>query len=108
MCALRVATVCLAVDLKTRISEGTVSMKRLNTRRANVGKALLLALLAATMPGAAWAQKFTLKQALDYPLPYGLTTTTHGDRIAWVFNLRGARNVWVADGAGFSARQLTH
>ena len=35
---------------------------------------------------------------------------THGSRVAWVFDARGVRNVWVADGPDFahSARQVTH
>lgn len=66
------------------------------------------ALLLAALPCVGMAQNFTLKQALDYPFPYGLIAATHGDRIAQVFNLRGSRNVWVADGPAFSARQVTH
>lgn len=56
---------------------------------------------------AARAQGFTIEQALGYPYPYGLTAATHGERIAWVFNLRGGENVWVADGPDFAARQVT-
>ncbi|MGH8146759.1 MAG: S9 family peptidase [Rhodanobacteraceae bacterium] len=67
---------------------------------------LLLVLLAPVLP--ARAQDFSLKQALGYPFPYGLTAAAHGDRIAWVFNLRGSRNVWVADGPDFTGHQLTH
>ncbi|HWU76234.1 MAG TPA: prolyl oligopeptidase family serine peptidase [Rhodanobacter sp.] len=79
-----------------------------NPWRAGGWAAWAAALLLATAPCAASAQKFTLKQALDYPFPYGLTAAAHGQRIAWVFNLRGSRNVWVADGPDFNARQLTH
>ena len=78
------------------------------TKRASASRAVVLGLLLIAAPCVVWAQRFTLKQALDYPFPYGLTAATHGDRIAWVFNLRGSRNVWVADGPGFDARQLTH
>jgi dipeptidyl aminopeptidase/acylaminoacyl peptidase len=53
-------------------------------------------------------QGFSMEQALSYPYPYGLTAAAHGEWIAWVFNLRGARNVWVADGPDFAARQVTH
>lgn len=71
--------------------------------------ALVAALLLPCLPArAAPGQPFTLKQVLGYPYPYGLTAATHGERIAWVFNLRGARNVWVADGPAFKARQVTH
>lgn len=68
--------------------------------------ALLPMLLLPLLP--AHAQSFTLEQALSNPSPYGLTAATHGARVAWIFNLRGARNVWVADGPDFSGRQLTH
>jgi hypothetical protein len=69
---------------------------------------LVLTLLLALAPCAGFAQTFTLKQALDYPFPYGLTTATHSNRIAWVFNVQGARNAWIADGPAFNARQVTH
>ncbi|MGN6728735.1 MAG: prolyl oligopeptidase family serine peptidase [Rhodanobacteraceae bacterium] len=51
---------------------------------------------------------FTLEQVLDYPFPSGLTASEHGDRIAWVIDLRGVRNVWVAHAPDFKPRQLTH
>lgn len=68
------------------------------------GALLLCLLLASTARG----QGFTIEQAMNYPFPYGLTAARHGERIAWVFNLRGASNVWVADGPNFAARQVTH
>lgn len=77
-------------------------------RCASVTVALMSPVLLTASPAAATAPSFSLKQVLDYPFPYGLTAASRGDRVAWVFNLRGARNVWVADGPGFSARQLTH
>jgi dipeptidyl aminopeptidase/acylaminoacyl peptidase len=57
---------------------------------------------------SALAQGFTMTQALAYPFPDELTAAQRGERIAWVFNLRGARNVWVADGPRFTGRQVTH
>jgi dipeptidyl aminopeptidase/acylaminoacyl peptidase len=65
-------------------------------------------LLALVVTAPAWGQGFTMEQALDYPYPYGLTAAAQGERIAWVFNLRGARNVWVADGPDFAAHPVTH
>ena len=80
-----------------------------NTTRAGAPLCCAFALLLAAGPCAALAQKFTLTQALNYPFPYDLTAATHGgSRVAWVFNLRGSRNVWVADGPAFNARQVTH
>ena len=57
---------------------------------------------------AAHAATFTLEQVLSSPFPYGLTAASHAPRIAWVFDFKGARNVWVADGPNFAARQVTH
>ena len=52
---------------------------------------------------------FTLKQVMGSPFPSELVAPTHGSRIAWVFDARGVRNVWVADGPDFArtARQVT-
>jgi dipeptidyl aminopeptidase/acylaminoacyl peptidase len=50
---------------------------------------------------------FTIEQIKGYPFPNELTASAQGARIAWAFNERGARNVWVADGPDFKARKLT-
>ncbi len=71
-----------------------------------IAATLLLSFLVPVLQ--AHARGFTLEQALNYPFPDGLVSAKHVERIAWVFNLRGARNVWVADGPGFIGRQLTH
>ncbi len=56
----------------------------------------------AASPGA-----LTLEQALGYPFVSGLVAAERADRIAWVQDVRGVRNVWVADGPGFTPRQVT-
>jgi len=33
---------------------------------------------------------------------------SRAQRVAWVFDIKGARNVWVADAPNFAARQVTH
>lgn len=50
---------------------------------------------------------FTLAQVLSAPFPTDLVAAPQGERIAWVFNWQGKRNVWVAEGPQFKARQLT-
>jgi dipeptidyl aminopeptidase/acylaminoacyl peptidase len=62
---------------------------------------------AAIVPAQA---PFTLEQVMSSPFPSGLTAAAHGSRIAWVFEAKGVRNVWVADGPDFvhAARQVTH
>jgi dipeptidyl aminopeptidase/acylaminoacyl peptidase len=50
---------------------------------------------------------FTLEQVLGSPFPSNLVAADHAGRIAWVFNVKGVRNVWVADAPNFEARQVT-
>ena len=54
------------------------------------------------------AANFTLAQVMSSPFPSGLVAALHADRVAWAFNARGVRNVWVADGPEFTGRQVTH
>jgi dipeptidyl aminopeptidase/acylaminoacyl peptidase len=53
---------------------------------------------------------FTIEQVLSSFFPNELIGSTHSSRVAWVFDAKGVRNVWVADGPDFihSARQVTH
>src|ERR671924_2225842 len=51
---------------------------------------------------------FTLEQVMSTPFPTGLTAASTGERIAWTSAFRGVRNVWVADGPSFAAKQVTH
>ena len=69
---------------------------------------LVLILLAAMTVRA--QTPFTLEQVLSSPFPTGLAAAEHGSRVAWVFDAKGVRNVWVADGPDFAhtARQVTH
>jgi hypothetical protein len=68
-------------------------------------KALLAAVLLAP---AAFAQEFTLEQVRSYPFPQNLTAAASAPRIAWTFNERGLRNVYVAEAPDFRARKLTN
>ncbi|HET9281957.1 MAG TPA: prolyl oligopeptidase family serine peptidase [Candidatus Angelobacter sp.] len=59
---------------------------------------------------ASFAQKtsFTLEQVMSSPFPTALTSAAKANRIAWVFDSKGARNVWIADAPDFAGRQITH
>jgi dipeptidyl aminopeptidase/acylaminoacyl peptidase len=48
-----------------------------------------------------------LQQIKSYPFPNELTASATGSHIAWAFNEKGARNIWVAEGPDFRARKLT-
>ncbi len=67
--------------------------------------ALLLWLSLFAAP--AMAGSFTLEQVLSSPFPTNLVAASHAGRVAWVFDFKGARNIWVADAPNFSARQVT-
>ncbi len=63
-------------------------------------------LLILTPP--ANAQKpISLEQVMSAPFPSNLTAAKKANRIAWTLNQEGRRNIWVAEGPAFSARQLT-
>jgi dipeptidyl aminopeptidase/acylaminoacyl peptidase len=76
---------------------------------------LPLPLLVLLLAASAIAQKtnvskpgFTLEQVMSSPFPTALTSAARANRIAWVFDSRGERNVWVADAPDFAGRQVTH
>ncbi len=69
---------------------------------------LILTLICLTIVPLANAQSFTMEQIKSYPFPNELTTAGTGSRIAWAFNEKGLRNVWVAEGPDFKARRLTN
>src|ERR1041384_2505315 len=79
---------------------------QVSLERRSVWCVVLLVVLVST----AYAQRgsFTLEQIKSYPFPNELTASATGARIAWAFNERGARKVWVAEGPDFKARRLTN
>jgi dipeptidyl-peptidase-4 len=62
--------------------------------------------VAAAGP-AAPKESFTLEQVLSAPFPAGLVSAKHADRIAWIMNDQGARNVWTAAAPDFRPVNLT-
>lgn len=50
---------------------------------------------------------FSLHQALSFPTTDELVAAHQGNRIAWVFDEQGVRNIWVAEGPAWSARRIT-
>lgn len=84
---------------------------------------VLVAVIAVSIINAGWsslstrvvsaidrrdANSFTVEQIKSYPFPNELTAAATGSRIAWAFNERGLRNIWVAEGPEFKARRLTN
>ncbi len=59
------------------------------------------------IPEARQAAPFTIDQLLGTPFTSELTASPSGARIAWVFDDRGARNLWVAEAPDFARRRVT-
>ena len=49
----------------------------------------------------------TPEQLLSYPFPDELVASPAGATVAWIFNERGVRNIYVANGPDFHARRVT-
>jgi dipeptidyl aminopeptidase/acylaminoacyl peptidase len=69
--------------------------------------AILAALLFSPALGRAQQTPFTLEQIMSSPFPQGLTAAPAGGSVAWVFNVRGVRNIWVAQPPSYKAGAIT-
>ncbi|WP_293367200.1 prolyl oligopeptidase family serine peptidase [Phenylobacterium sp.] len=69
------------------------------------GAACAVALAAAG--GGAQGANFSIQDTLSYPFVLGLVSAPHADRIAWVRDVKGVRNVWVAQAPDFTPKQAT-
>jgi dipeptidyl aminopeptidase/acylaminoacyl peptidase len=73
--------------------------------------AAAVSLLAAPITGLAQAAAFTIEQALSAPFTSELRAAPAKGRLAWVTNIGGRRNIWVAEpasGGKYTSRQITH
>jgi dipeptidyl aminopeptidase/acylaminoacyl peptidase len=63
-------------------------------------------------PASAQLAQFTIEQALSAPFTESLRAAPVNGRLAWVANIGGRRNLWVAEpgsgATGYVSRQLTH
>jgi len=48
-----------------------------------------------------------IERLLSSPFPSEMVASPVGEKVAWVFNAEGRRNIWVAAGPDFQARRLT-
>src|SRR5437588_5886252 len=69
---------------------------------------LVVTLASILLSALCLGESFTIEQVLSAPFPYGLTSAAHAPRVAWVFDNKGERNIWVADSPEFVPRQVTH
>src|SRR2546425_8289251 len=75
--------------------------------RLGPASSLLVALCVIPRAASTAQQPFTLEQALSAPFPDELTAAPAGGAVAWVFNARGARNIWVAAPPEYQGKAVT-
>jgi len=70
--------------------------------------AVACAALFMTQAAGAHPAAFTLNDVMQAPFPYDMVAAPTGAAVAWVFDAKGCRNIWVADPShGAKARQIT-
>jgi dipeptidyl aminopeptidase/acylaminoacyl peptidase len=67
-----------------------------------------VAVVSVLLPGWCFAESFTIEQVLSAPFPSQLAAAKQAPRVAWVFDSKGERNIWVAGSPDFVPRQVTH
>ncbi|HKP10526.1 MAG TPA: hypothetical protein VJZ91_00400, partial [Blastocatellia bacterium] len=75
--------------------------------RQKISIVLVAVCLTVSATRLAFANGFTLEQVLSSPFPSDLIASKQGDKVAWVFDHEGKRNIWVAEAPQFAGRQLT-
>ncbi len=78
------------------------TMMRLSAKIFTFGLVAVVALDAA-----AKEREITLAQLMSVPFPENLVAAPHQGLVAWTFNDRGARNIWVAAAPDYKARAVT-
>ena len=66
-----------------------------------------VALMLLCARGISALGSLTLEQILSAPFNSNLVAAKSVNRIAWASNQRGKRDIWIAEGPSFAARQLT-
>jgi dipeptidyl aminopeptidase/acylaminoacyl peptidase len=56
---------------------------------------------------AAATPAFSIEQVLSAPFPDNLIASPRADKVAWVQNAAGSRNIWVAASSDYKASQIT-
>jgi len=66
--------------------------------------------MAGTTAAKSTNEPFTIEQILSFSFPEttSMIAAPKGDRVAWVSNTVGRRNIWGAEAPEWNARQITH
>jgi dipeptidyl aminopeptidase/acylaminoacyl peptidase len=68
---------------------------------------VLIGAAAVSVPRAQTPAPYTLEQILSAPFASGLVASPADQKVAWVYDEKGARNIWIAEGPSFAGRALT-
>ena len=82
-------------------------MKRLIFAAALVSASVAVSHSVPGLDASQPAQTVTIPELLSAPFPTNLTAAPAGGAVAWVFNDRGSRNVWIATPPDYRGRPLT-
>ena len=78
-------------------------------RRGLFSKRYLALYCSLFFPGQFRGRRELYAGASDgFAVSFDLVAAAHSPRVAWVFDAKGVRNIWVADAPDFAARQITH
>src|SRR5580698_938103 len=81
-----------------------------NTLCYNLKEMTLARFLAVALATVAWAtaqSPFTLEQVMSAPFPSAPVVWQSGGKVAWVYNARGVRNIWVAEAPEYTGHRVT-
>jgi dipeptidyl aminopeptidase/acylaminoacyl peptidase len=101
------------VTAKLRLTGDEMKLEHAGTRGSLAAVILLGAFVSTGIfctQASAQNRAFTVEQIFSAPFPSDLVAAPAHGRFAWVFNLRGSRNVWIAEPSGadsFKTRALT-
>jgi dipeptidyl aminopeptidase/acylaminoacyl peptidase len=68
---------------------------------------LVTALVAIAFPCSAQSKQITIEELLSAPFPDGMTAAPAGGAVAWTFDDKGSRNLWVARPPDYKAHAVT-
>lgn len=91
-------------SMKNAPAQGSSVTKAATTKTPGAAKAPTIAKTAASN------EPFTIEQVLSFsfPEPDSMISAPKGDRVAWVSNTLGRRNIWGAEAPEWTAHQITH
>ncbi|HSH45148.1 MAG TPA: prolyl oligopeptidase family serine peptidase [Longimicrobiales bacterium] len=97
----------LALAARLRASHLAVAARLRASHLAVAAGIAMATIAAAALPAPASAQRFSLEDVLSAPFAYELVAARTVDRIAWLENEAGMRNVYTAAAPNFTPVRLT-